>query len=201
MAAVVRLAASLMSLSATALPLQAQDLGRVAHFDIDAQPLAAALLAFSEQAGVQIVMDPRQIEGKQAPAVMGPRVAARALSELLADSGLAYELVSDTTVLVKPRAKPDGGAAQGAVELAQASEPLRTTGVARGGEAGRTRAIEEVVVTAQKREQALRDVPLSVQAFSGADLERAGIRDLAEVINFIPGASQGRTTTAGNPSY
>ena len=36
--------------------------------------------------------------------------------------------------------------------------------------------LEEVIVTAQKREQSLQDVPISVSAFSGAALQEAGIK-------------------------
>lgn len=61
--------------------------------------------------------------------------------------------------------------------------------------------LDEVIVTAQKRAEALADVPLAVQAFSTAQLEQAGVRDLAELINFVPGASTGRTLTAGARSY
>jgi outer membrane receptor protein involved in Fe transport len=54
--------------------------------------------------------------------------------------------------------------------------------------------IEEIVVTAQKREQALLKVPLSVQAISGVALESAGIREVNDLIDLIPGASSvGRT--------
>lgn len=45
----------------------------------------------------------------------------------------------------------------------------------------------EIVVTARKREESLQDVPLSVQAFSGAALQQAGIRDFAEIAYRVPG--------------
>jgi outer membrane receptor protein involved in Fe transport len=51
-------------------------------------------------------------------------------------------------------------------------------------------AVQEVVVTAQFREQALIDVPQPVQALGGKDLTRQGIVNLGQVINLIPGASQ-----------
>jgi len=38
--------------------------------------------------------------------------------------------------------------------------------------------LEEIIVTARKRSESLMDVPISVQAFSGADLAQAGIYDL-----------------------
>ena len=39
-------------------------------------------------------------------------------------------------------------------------------------------ALEEVIVTAQKREQSLQDVPLAVSAISGNDMLEAGINDI-----------------------
>jgi len=37
-------------------------------------------------------------------------------------------------------------------------------------------ALEEVVVTAQRREQSLQEVPVSVTAFTGAEIEKTNIR-------------------------
>ncbi len=48
-------------------------------------------------------------------------------------------------------------------------------------------AIEEVVVTARKREENLQNVPLVVQAFSAAQIERQGIRTLRDVAKLTPG--------------
>ncbi|GMG85748.1 TonB-dependent receptor [Biformimicrobium ophioploci] len=47
-------------------------------------------------------------------------------------------------------------------------------------------ALEEVVVTAQKREQNLLDVPVSVQALTGSGLEDAGVQDFADLVNVSP---------------
>jgi outer membrane receptor protein involved in Fe transport len=47
----------------------------------------------------------------------------------------------------------------------------------------------EIIVTAQKREQFLSDVPAAIQAISGDELERRGTRDLNQLVEFIPGAS------------
>ena len=49
--------------------------------------------------------------------------------------------------------------------------------------------IEEVVVTARKREESLMDAPLSVSAFSSADLERFQIDDLGDIQNIVPNLS------------
>lgn len=40
------------------------------------------------------------------------------------------------------------------------------------------RSIEEIVVTATKREESIQDVPIAVSAFTGDDLEKRGVQDL-----------------------
>ncbi|WP_408591794.1 TonB-dependent receptor [Novosphingobium sp.] len=47
----------------------------------------------------------------------------------------------------------------------------------------------EIIVTAQKRAQNLLDVPLSIQAVSGAQLEERGTKELNDLVESIPGAS------------
>lgn len=49
--------------------------------------------------------------------------------------------------------------------------------------------LEEVVVTAQRREQNLQDVPVSVTAYSGQFLERANIRSATEYLALAPNVS------------
>jgi len=46
--------------------------------------------------------------------------------------------------------------------------------------------LEEVIVTAQRREQSLQEVPVSVEAFSGVEIQRQGYRDLKELGTFSP---------------
>ena len=52
-------------------------------------------------------------------------------------------------------------------------------------------AIEEILVTAQKREEALTDVPLSIQVADGEFLDRNNVKNLRELVNFVPGAATG----------
>jgi len=51
------------------------------------------------------------------------------------------------------------------------------------------RQLEEVIVTAQKREQALMDVPLSVQAITAEDIATRGTSDYSDLLQIIPSAS------------
>ncbi|WIO74957.1 TonB-dependent receptor [Porticoccaceae bacterium LTM1] len=61
--------------------------------------------------------------------------------------------------------------------------------------------IEEVLVTAQKREQKLMDVPLSIQSFGSEQLGDASIRDVSELMTMVPGASEGISLTVGQRRF
>lgn len=58
------------------------------------------------------------------------------------------------------------------------------------------RQLEEVVVTAQKRAESLQDVPISIQAFSGAALENAGITSTDDLGMVAPGLNVQRSGPA-----
>ncbi|HEY6130510.1 MAG TPA: TonB-dependent receptor plug domain-containing protein, partial [Halioglobus sp.] len=62
-------------------------------------------------------------------------------------------------------------------------------------------ALEEIVVTAQRREQLISEVPLSIQAFTDGMLDSAHIRELSELMNFVPGASEGLSVSLGQRQY
>ncbi len=53
-------------------------------------------------------------------------------------------------------------------------------------DAGASPALQEIVVTARKREESLQDVPLSVAAVSGQDLERRSIANLEDLGQSTP---------------
>ena len=56
--------------------------------------------------------------------------------------------------------------------------------------------LEEVIVTAQKREQNLQDVAVSIQVLGGQELENLNVRGFEDFINFLPTVSY---TTQGGP--
>lgn len=53
-------------------------------------------------------------------------------------------------------------------------------------------SIEEVVVTAQRREQSLQDVPMSVSAFTETSLKASGINYVTDLMAYTPGLSGAR---------
>ena len=58
--------------------------------------------------------------------------------------------------------------------------------------------LEEVVVTAQYRQESLQDVPVSVTAFTADDIARAGIESTQDFINLTPNITMDDSFTLGN---
>lgn len=72
--------------------------------------------------------------------------------------------------------------------------------------------LEEVIITAQKREESLQDVPISVSAVGGEKLAEAGIEKIADLVAYVPNihmTESGLTTemrvrgigTGNNPGF
>lgn len=57
---------------------------------------------------------------------------------------------------------------------------------AEGEERDAAARVDEIVVTAQRREERLQDVPLAASAFGQTQLERLGVDSTLEVANFVP---------------
>jgi outer membrane receptor protein involved in Fe transport len=68
------------------------------------------------------------------------------------------------------------------------------------GTAARQNVIEEVIVTAQKREQSVLDIGMSIDAASGEHLQNLGITDAADLYKVVSGFSS-NVTQAGTPIY
>lgn len=60
--------------------------------------------------------------------------------------------------------------------------------------------IEEVIVTAQKREQSLSDVPINISAFGGERLAELNIQQFDDLANFVPGLEV-QEQSANNPAF
>ncbi len=60
------------------------------------------------------------------------------------------------------------------------------------------RILDEIIVTAQKKEENAQDVPISISAFSGAALEAIGITESDQLGQFVPGLEIG--TSSGKNS-
>jgi iron complex outermembrane recepter protein len=63
------------------------------------------------------------------------------------------------------------------------------------------KGVEEIVVTAQKREQLSQDVPIALTALSAANLEFRGIQDMNDLAMQVPGLQYGTDTGADQQVY
>ena len=52
-------------------------------------------------------------------------------------------------------------------------------------------AIEEIIVTTQKREQSLQDVPVAVSAYNEDFLSQTGVKDFRDLVSMTPGLKGG----------
>src|SRR5882757_755118 len=81
-----------------ALALRADEVTK--HFDIKAQPLAQALIAFGAQSGA-IVMAPTELtSGKLSVPVSGQLTFSEALTRMLRGTGLRFEMTAEGTVVI-----------------------------------------------------------------------------------------------------
>ncbi|MBN7798787.1 TonB-dependent receptor domain-containing protein [Parahaliea mediterranea] len=152
----------------------------VHDFNIPSGSLSRALLAFSAQADVTLMAPDQLVDGKSVSALRGEMSSDQALEELLRGSGLQYRREPDGgLVIFAPAARASGDARRApAAEASARSAALR-----------QRIAIEEVVVTAQKREQSIRDVPISVAALGGTELQQRRITDFSDLSMAVPSLS------------
>lgn len=130
------------------------------RFDIPAQALETALLDFSQQARMQIVVANEAAKGISSPAVQGEYPVTRALAMLLEGSGLGYRVTDERTIAVGALGEGDPPPAISSAmrddwsekRLAQLSG--QADGTEEGGNApgsGAQDHLDEVVVTAKRK--------------------------------------------------
>jgi outer membrane receptor protein involved in Fe transport len=71
------------------------------------------------------------------------------------------------------------------------------TSVAYAQEPAGGATVDEVIITAQKREENLQDVPVSIQALGGQKLEELQVSDFGDFVKFLPSVS----TQASGPGF
>lgn len=187
-------------LSVTALPVNVHAQERASRetlvsVNITAQGLEQALIKFGKQTRRPLLFDPRIVQGKRTSGVAGSFTATQALDRLLSGTGLSFKTTpSGALVLVKG---VDGGQStmtlaayvqteqEGQADTAPAGALLTST----PAEAAAGRHLEEIVVTAQRRQEAIQSVPIAVTAFSGDTLERRNITQAFQLQYAVPALS------------
>ncbi len=136
-------------------------------FNIPAEDLSRALIAFSDQSHLRIMVSPDLARGRTTPAVTGTLEPGDALKMLLG-ADLTFEFVGDRDVVIELRKHA------ALTQPAEADPPAMAAGT------------EEIVVTAQKRSEKIQATPLSITAFSAVDLEKMGFTNFADLTNKVP---------------
>lgn len=134
-------------------------------FNIAAQPLGQALLAFAEQSGLALMFVSHMSLQQPSPALLGDMSNLDALSQLLAGSMLTFKQVEQGLVIV-PKAVPT----EEVLEPEPVLKPL----------------LEEVLVIASKRAINLQDSPLTVTAISAQALEEREIGNVFTLREQVP---------------
>jgi hypothetical protein len=88
-------------LGTPAMPIAAAPSPETRPFQIVAGSFDMAMVRFSEQAGVQIIFDPKVAQGETANAVKGRFTVAEALNRLLACTGLGWRFLSARTITIE----------------------------------------------------------------------------------------------------
>ncbi|MEJ0038004.1 MAG: TonB-dependent receptor [Gammaproteobacteria bacterium] len=181
------------------------------QIDIPGQSLGSALAALARQTQIQLVYSTELTEGRSAQALTGDMTPEEALARLLDHSGLKFEFLDSATVTLTrtPVAPPPAAApvttpgqpsaqigveavkhSSGFFRLAQAEGHDDAAASGRAG-AGKPAAggLEEVVVTANKREQSLQDTAMSLSALSARDIEQQSLNGMADYLRTMPGVS------------
>ena len=61
--------------------------------------------------------------------------------------------------------------------------------------------IDEIVVTAEKREQSVQDVPIAISVFNAESLKEQGLTSLEDVASVVPGVELFDARGAGAPTW
>src|SRR6187549_4124578 len=135
-------------------------------FDIPPQSLSAALDTFAAQSRQPILVTPDMTLNKTSSGVSGAIETDVALAQLLSGTGLTYRVSGKTFLIVQ-----EGG-----------SGP-QSQGAAGDGADG---TVEALIVTAQKREEDIQDVPIAISAFTQEQLERSQVAGGPDLMTQVP---------------
>ncbi len=168
--------------SALALSCGIAYAGDTYQLNISSQDLDLALKEFARQSGLQVVYYSKMAKGQASRPVYGELTAAAALTQLLENTGLTFSEVDQNTISIQT--------ANTQYEQGKNNQPTKIQ------DKTREKVLEEMIVTAQKREQSVFDVPISIVALGERDIEERKISTFDELGMAVPGL-----TVRDNGSY
>jgi iron complex outermembrane receptor protein len=190
-------------------------------FDIGRQNLATALSEFARQSQQEILYSPEVVAEKLSSGLHGTMQPLAALRILLKDSGLSFSTTRNGAILIgKPTApgatvpstssntvEDDPHEVHFSVNQAGERSPYDRFRLAQSDQ-GQTRsesppgpALQEVVVTAQRREERSLDVPVAVTALNSEDLRARNVQTAQDLQNYIPSLSVSSSVTRDDYTF
>jgi iron complex outermembrane receptor protein len=157
-------------------------------FDLPAQSMTKALLAFSRVTGLQVATSPAKLNGLQANRLRGRMPAEAALRVLTAGTAIDGRIVGDTVVVER----------QDRTDFAQATGSAETASVASDDQNGG----EEIVVTGYRESlsraaQLKRSATGSQDVIVAQDIAAFPDQNLAESLQRVPGVAITRDSGEG----
>ncbi|MGA0098953.1 MAG: TonB-dependent receptor [Steroidobacteraceae bacterium] len=167
---------------------------RIIRFDIPPSSADKVLTQFARQADVQLLFPYEVAAGIELQGLTGDYTASDALQKLISGTCLQAKFSTHGAIqLTTGKKRGFWFMKKNECGSSQVSRSVIATllgSVALGPAAAQTGpaviSLEEVIVTARKREENLQDIPISIAALSGDLIERQGIDNLRDVGNLIP---------------
>ncbi|HZO52741.1 MAG TPA: TonB-dependent receptor [Bryobacteraceae bacterium] len=177
--------------------------------DIPPQPLGPALQTLARERGFQVVYESAEINPLRTKGAVGELTAEEALTRLLAGTAMTYQFYDDNAVSILPpgadNAKRVKRTTSGSFRLAQetrgASTGPASVDAENDGQASQKKPaqLEEVIVTAQKREERMQMVPIAITALSADNLLAGGVDTVASLNTRVPGLQYTQQGTQASP--
>jgi iron complex outermembrane receptor protein len=179
---IVRGRVALMGAAACVFVMASPASAQKRSFDVSAQAAETGIVALGHQADIQIIAARKYTRGKRTATVRGEMGVDQALKSLLLGTGLIARQTGAKTYVVVP--------ATGTMTTTGTPPlpaPVQATGASGPARAEpQDDAPTEIVVTAQKREESIKDVPIAVSAFSAQSLDERKIEGGAELLRAVP---------------
>jgi outer membrane receptor protein involved in Fe transport len=151
---------------------------------IPAQGLATALRSFAQDRKLYLIYASEDVVARHTNGAAGELTQDEALRLLLTGTGLTFRYIDDQTVSILPVATSPRPTATESTTDAASPPPTSAN-----DDAPKIQ-LEEITVTAQKREQRLLDVPISVTALSAEEITRRRLVSAEDYLRAVPGVNQ-----------
>ncbi len=152
-------------------------------FDIPGGDLSSVLAAYIKQSNVELVYLDNIVRGHRSHGAKGDYTETAALTQILKGTGFAAQTMPSNAIGIVPE-KP--------VRVAQAA-PRRPAASAPPAQTG----IETIVVTAQKKQENIQQVPIAVTALSQTQLTERQIAGGPDLVKEVPNLTFSKTNFTG----